>query len=192
MAKIKLIGNDGLLAEDSLKAASSRWRENHPGTFHGMFSLASGDPANHYVSNFHPADYSGSGEIEDFSEMFEGCEYLRRAPLFDTHNGKNFENMFSNCHNLVAIPAYDLSSAESLAGMVAGCGALTDFACVKIGASLDLSSCREMKHDALAKVIGNLAVAHGKGLVLRLGRNNLAKLSDSDIAEANGKGWTLC
>ena len=192
MAKIKLLGGDALTASDSLKAASGLWRERHPGTFHGMFSKSSGDPATDYVSDFHRADYSGSREIADFSAMFSGCEFMVRAPLFDTGNGVDFRDMFSGCLKLKYVPAYDLSKAENLERIVDGCGELVEFACVNIGASLDLSSCRKMDAKALRAVIGNLVPAHGKGKVLRLGPTNIAKLRPDDISLANEKGWTLC
>lgn len=180
-----------ILPDDAIRLASRRWRETHRDTFAGMFADEP-DSALRFLPDFSTGDFSGSGKVADFSRMFEGRDAMVVAPMFDTSKGEDFHDMFSGCSSLREIPALDLRSAKNLSGFVDGCGELEKINIINISASLDVSCCRKLSAKAIKRLFANLANAEGKGLILRIGGGNLAKVKAEDIAVATGKGWTVC
>jgi len=184
-----MASNRILLPPNPLAEASVKWRKENAGTFKGMFSDGP-DSVLSLVSDVGGCRFDGSESIKDFSEMFKGRKELSAAPLFDTGKGEDFSRMFAGCAKLKEVPAYDLKNAKSLSGMVEGCDSLIGFRCKNISCNLDLSHCPKLGKEALAEVISNLKESEGN--VLRLGEDNLKKLSQEDIDKAREKGWALC
>lgn len=184
-----MASNRILLPPNPLAEASAKWRALHAGTFKGMFSDGP-DSALSLISDLGGCGLIGSESIKDFSDMFKGRKELTAAPWFDTGKGEDFSHMLAGCAKLKEVPAYDLKSAKSLLGMVEGCDSLIGFRCKNIACSLDLSHCPKLGKDALAEVISNLKESDGN--VLRLGEENLNKLSQEDIDKAREKGWCVC
>lgn len=149
-----------------------------------------------------------------FIGIFQSCSKLTSIPAFNTSNVTSFNNAFYNCTALTTLPLYETGKVTNISNALYNCTALTTFGGFKdLGKGytqksnshythkLDLSYCQSLTHDSLMNVINNLydlnltyKVATGGTLYtqqLTLGATNLAKLTDSEIAIATNKGWTV-
>ena len=156
-----------------------------------------------------------TSEVSSASSMFYNCQSLKEIPQYDTKKFTTCSSIFYNCISLETIPKLDLSSCMSLGSdSFYNCSKLTNLGgFINLGKGytqkinnysnyiLDLSYCTELTHDSLMNVINNLYdlnltynVAGGGKLYtqsLALGRTNLAKLTEEEIAIATSKGWNI-
>lgn len=167
-----------------------------------------------YCSNLRefPALDLSSGT--NFEDAWYSCENLTKFSLLNVSNGTNFRNAWYYCHRLTEFPQLNLSkgtnfyqtwySCSSLTSLPAldlhngtnfdyawgSCSSLTTlggFGAIK--ENFDLSSCTKLTVESLMNVIDQAATVTGK--TMKLGSDNLAKLSDEQKAVATSKGWTL-
>ena len=156
-----------------------------------------------------------TSDVSTASSMFYNCQSLKEIPQYDTKKFTTCSSIFYNCISLETIPKLDLSSCMSLgSNSFYNCSKLTNLGgFINLGKGytkktnnysayiLDLSYCVELTHDSLMNVINNLYdlnltynVAGGGKLYtqsLALGRTNLAKLTEEEIAIATSKGWNI-
>lgn len=65
--------------------------------------------------------------IQNMSNMFGGCRYLKTVELLDTKNVTSFSRMFYNCTNIENIPQFDTTSVTDFSSMFGNIGSkLTD------------------------------------------------------------------
>ena len=145
---------------------------------------------------------------EELSQAFYGCSKLVAIPQYNTSKCTVFINAFDNCTNLTTIPELDFGLANNISGLVSTNTKLTTLGGFKdLGksystnwsenssyGSLNLSKSTSLTYDSLMNVINNLYDIASIGVSpqqLNLGAENLSKLSESDIAIANSKGWNV-
>lgn len=114
-------------------------------------------------------EYKGSPTITNY--MFQGCSSLKSINgfEFDFTNTIQFLQMFSGCSSIeeVRFKADTLNTTN-----------------------LDLTSCKSLSHDSLLSIV-NACAQTSETKTLKLGTDNLAKLSEEEKAIATNKGWTL-
>lgn len=143
-----------------------------------------------------PADIDFYG-LEDISNLFSECVNLEKIPSIDTSTVKAMQYLFYNCSSLVTIDAIDLSSITPQSGyenptsmMFKGCSNLKNITFYgSIPYNLDLSDCILLTHDSLMSAINALATV--SGYTLKVGTNNLNKLTQAEKEIATNKGWIL-
>lgn len=62
-----------------------------------------------------------TGNVQDFSNMFQECVKLTTIPALDTSKGTNFNSMFYKCYELTTIPALDTSKGTDFKSMFYQC-----------------------------------------------------------------------
>ena len=161
------------------------------------------------------APFIDTSKVSTAYSMFYDCQSLKEIPKYNTKNFTNCSSIFYNCISLETIPELDFSSCMLLgSSSFYNCSKLTNLGgFINLGKRytkktnndsayiLDLSYCTELTHDSLMNVINNLYdlnltynVAGGGKLYaqsLALGRTNLAKLTEEEIAIATSKGWNI-
>lgn len=175
-----------------------------------MYSMFSG------CSKLTSITFIGSTKnVTKMSYLFYGCKMLTTLPLLDTSNVSEMSFMFAQCSMLTEIP---LLNAEKVIYMGTGvfdnCNALESFGGLKdIGKAytsqttnksqyvIYLTESPKLTYESLMNVINNLYdlnlsynVANGGTLYtqqLRLGSQNLVKLTPEEIAIATNKGWNV-
>lgn len=133
---------------------------------------------------------------------------------WDTSKVTNTQNLFSTCPKLKDIIELNLSSSTNVYNVLYKCKVLENFGGFKdlgkgytqkssnyANYKLDLSTCTSLTHDSLMNVINKLYdlnltydVANGGTLYtqqLVLGVDNLAKLTEEEVAIATNKGWVV-
>lgn len=133
--------------------------------------------------------------VTDMQHMFYNCMSLVQLDLsnFNTHNVTNVTNMFNNCYCLYDL---DFSSLDTSAvtttpiKMFNNCFNLTNLKVGKIDKSFKFTSCDKLSHESLLNVIAALEPTETT-MTLTIGSKNLAKLTESEIAVATEKGWTV-
>ena len=71
--------------------------------------------------------------VTNTSYMFNGCQYLKSVPLFNTSNVTNANNMFDGCYLLTTIPSFDFGSVTSATNMFNNCYSLTSVPSLNFG-----------------------------------------------------------
>ena len=100
--------------------------------------------------------------------------------------------MFEDCTQLTTVPAYDVSNvggpgSMGFAGMFYNCRNLKSILMTNIGSSLEISDSTKFERSDLLVILNNLkTVTETK--TLRMGADNLAKLTEEDKAIATNKG----
>ena len=166
--------------------------------FSGCSGLTSLD-----VSNF------DTSAVTDMGNLFSGCEALTSLDLtnFNTSNVKYTNGMFIGCNALTTLnmKGCNLTNVTNTSNMFKGCGALTELRFTNYGdeswttdngdlPKMDLTNwgledCVNLSYDSLKSIIWSLNTDFSG--TCRIGIFNLKKLTDEDIAEAAGYGWTL-
>lgn len=131
---------------------------------------------------------------ESLIYCFEDCSSLAALTLPDGFGGvaTDLTECFYGCASLAELNLPDGFGAAALnADACFGrCFALKNITgAIRFPVSFDLSGCTKLTHDSLMNVVDGLVEVEGK--TLRLGTDNLAKLTDEEKAIATGKGWTL-
>ena len=164
------------------------------------------------LSNF---DTSG---VSSMQSMFNNCSKLTSLDLsnFDTINVTSIGYMFSACSRLTSLnlSSFDMSNVTYVANMFSSSSNLqnlqfgynlgkgyTEQTSNYANYTITLSSCTALTHDSLMSIINGLYdlnltydVANGGTLYtqkLVLGANNIAKLSEEELAICTTKGWSV-
>ena len=155
-----------------------------------------------------------TSNVTTMGNAFQACTSLTEIPQFDTSNVTTANATFYGCSSLITIPELDFGKVITVNSLFNGNTKLTTLGGFKnLGKAytqkttgysnyaLTLSACTALTHDSLMNIINNLYdlnvtynVAGGGTLYtqkLILGATNLAKLTDSEIAIATNKGWTV-
>ena len=72
--------------------------------------------------------------------MFQGCNNLKVAPLFDTSSVTSMGYMFANCEGLLSVPLYDTSSVTNMQNMFENCYSLESVPLLDTGSVTNMSS----------------------------------------------------
>lgn len=146
--------------------------------------------------------------VENFNGLFNNCSNLTSVPALDTSKATNIGYMFTLCTKLKSTFEINASKVTNVAGFVNYCSSLTEIGpLVNLGEaystsssenawgySLDLSYCKSLSHDSLVNLFNNLYDIASKGCnkqKINLGTENLAKLTQEEIAIATNKGWNV-
>ena len=151
--------------------------------------------------------------VTNISGMFSGSGLITAKGL-NTSKAQYINNLFASCENLEEIDSLECNNVTNIQNIIYNCSKLVNLGgFINLGKKytqkttnyihykLDLSYCTELTHDSLMNVINNLYdlnltynVAGGRKLYtqsLALGRTNLAKLTEEEIAIATSKGWNI-
>jgi hypothetical protein len=140
--------------------------------------------------------------------MFYGCSNLEYIPQYDFSNKTQVNEMFYTAYNLIEIPLLDFGNVKELNSLF---GYSNSYYKLKtlggfkdIGKSftstdssysqtLDISLLYELTNESIMNVINNLydLNLNGKWGKLSLGKKNLNKLTEDEIAIATNKGWIV-
>lgn len=137
-----------------------------------------------------------TSNVTDMSYMFAQCMSIKKLDLkhFNTSKVKNFNMMFDSCYSLYELDFSSLDTSAVTAGstinMLNACDNLTNLILGKITTNFKINNCNKLSHDSLINIIAALEPTDST-LVLTIGSNNLAKLTDEEIAVATEKGWSL-
>lgn len=157
--------------------------------------------------------YINIKNVTNISGMFSGSGLITAKGL-NTSKAQYINNLFASCENLEEIDSLECNNVTNVQNIVYNCSKLVNLGgFINLGKKytqkttnyssykLDLSYCTELTHDSLINVINNLYdlnltynVAGGRKLYtqsLALGRTNLAKLTEEEIAIATSKGWNI-
>lgn len=134
-----------------------------------------------------------TSQATDVQMLFYWAKQLTSAPTIDTRNAPSLYYMFGNSNNVQSIEKIILKDdgSQVVDGIFTGCHALKEvrFEGV-IGKALNVSSAKQLSHDSLMSIINALA-SGVSNITLTLGINNMAKLTDDELAIAYDKGWTV-
>lgn len=140
--------------------------------------------------------------------MFSRLEKITSLDLTTLNNSYSTMYMFDNCKALETLSAIDCSKNKECIGAFNNCNSLKNFGgMINLGQAysttvsannndyrLDLHYSTLLTHESLINVINNLYDIKTKGVKpqqLLLGLNNLAKLTEEEIAIATEKGWNV-
>lgn len=171
-----------------------------------LFSNCKG-PTTIDISNFN------TPSLVAISNMFAGCEHAKTIIFgngFVTRSVLNFSSMFSYCTSLetLDLSMFDFSTGNYMTNMFQMCESLKNLTFgINFGKgyetsesanysryTLDLSASTLLTHDSLMSVINGLYDIASAGVQtqqLILGTTLKNKLSASEIAIAENKGWTV-
>ena len=131
------------------------------------------------------------------NSMFSYCTSLVNLTLINAYSIMNASMMFSDCENLETVSGLgwsNLTSNSSTDMMFLGCSKLHDIGSLSgLAVNLNLAYSTAWSNAEMANLVASLddITWTGTSHTLKIGATNLAKLSQSDIADANAKGWTL-
>lgn len=130
-----------------------------------------------------------------FTGYFQDCTNLEEVTGTLESSPSNTSYMFSGCSSLKYINGieFDFTNTTNLTGMFSGCSFLEEIrfkADTLSITNLDLTSCKLLSHDSLLSILNSCAQTSDTK-TLKLGADNLAKLSEEEKAIATNKGWTL-
>lgn len=135
------------------------------------------------------------------NNMFDSCYSLTSVPTFNTRNVTNMNSMFLDCGRLKYVPAFNTGNVTNTEDMFNNCHNLTD-----IGGLIDLGKvsnlkitnmfrlCTTITRESCLNIFNNLydrAAAGYNVLTLKFEQQVLKRLTDTDIAIATNKGWTI-
>ena len=166
----------------------SNWKTSSVTTmvsmFQGCSSLTSLDVSNWKTSS-----------VTNMSDMFHGCSSLTSLDVsnWKTSSVTNMSDMFRMCSRLTSldISGWDVQETCVMDRLIYQMGSnFTNFKWSNWRHSFDISRVNTLTSECIKDLLANLATVTG-GQTLTLGSTNLAKLTESDIAAATNKGWTL-
>ena len=146
--------------------------------------------------------FPSTSTITDLARMFYGCSSLQSVDMsgWDTTNWAvtNLGNMFNDCYSLqsVDMSGWDTTNwaVTNLNYMFNGCYSLQ---VLKFGAktvwpalATQINNTSSLRHNSIVALFNALPTVT-TSVTLTLGKNNLARVSDDEIAIATGKGWTV-
>lgn len=126
--------------------------------------------------------------------MFNGCNNLVTAPLFNMNGVLFAGNMFTGCSNLETIPQYDFSTVKSVYRMLYSCSSLKNVPILNFGSltSFDslFESCSQLTNESLNNILASLLTATSYG-----GQQKLSSvgLSSTQATTCTGlSNWQAC
>lgn len=131
----------------------------------------------------------------DAQGIFSYCNNLVSIGRLVSSGVTHWNSAFAGCSKLVTIESIDLSNAKSVAYMFTNCSALTNLTINGTinTTSLDLSPCPLLTHESLMSVINALtnktSDTSSTVWTIKLGSENLAKLTDEEKLIMENKGW---
>lgn len=160
------------------------------------------------AQNYHYAFASGRFTDKNFNPKYpikcsDGTTPARyvfyNAPITDTKveivtNNNNANYMFSGASKTVNIRKFTVYETTELTGTFSGCSALTEIRIGgTIGPNISFAACSKLTHDSLISIINALKDYSGTTTTRTLTLHATAKkkLTETDIAIATEKGWTL-
>lgn len=146
--------------------------------------------------------------------FFQGCSSLITIPEIDTFKISSMNYMFQDCSSLTTLPLLNMEkitsinsafsktyNLENVLGFYALGKAYTSKTKNYSNYQLNLSDSTKLTHDSLMNIINNLydlnltyKVSSGGTLAsqsLKIGSENIAKLTEEEIAIATAKGWNV-
>ena len=143
-----------------------------------------------YCTNLTYAPLLNTAKVTSMRGMFYGCNKLISVPSYDTSNVKDMNSTFSMCSKLTTIPNLDVSNVTTFNSAFSLCSSLKSILMHGMKVSFDISPSARFEKSDLVTILNNLAVVT-TNQTLKMGSNNLAKLTDEEKAIATNKGWTL-
>lgn len=136
----------------------------------------------------------GMENVTVANNMFSNCYSLTEAPQMNTTNVTHMGNIFGGCVSLKTIPILDMGnvvmqSSDINLGLEQSVENLGGFRNLKY--SISLRNQVNLTHESLLNVVNTIATLTTETSYLRLGPQNLAKLSSDEIAIATRKGWNV-
>lgn len=143
-----------------------------------------------YCTNLTAPPLLNTAKVTSMRGMFYGCNNLISVPSYDTTNVRDMNSIFSMCQKLTTIPNLDVSNVTSFNSSFSQCSSLKSILMHGMKVSFDISTSTRFEKSDLVTILNNLAVVTTTQ-TLKMGTNNLAKLTDEEKAIATNKGWTL-
>lgn len=162
-----------------------------------------------------PGEYFGDNSIENLanmSKMFMGCTSLTdfnanylysmdqsyelvpdsRLPYWSGTSGvTDMSYIFADCISLTATPVFDCSACTNLTGAFRNCRSLGNIRMVNIKTDLDISDSHGFNISTLYKLIHTGLAEVEETKTLTVNGDTYEMLYESDIEDANAKGWTI-
>ena len=151
-----------------------------------------------------------TSDYTNFTQFCYGVMGLEEFPEIDTSNGQSFYRFIGDCPKIKRIPRFNFGKANSIDSMLYHGYSTINLDYMggfeNLGMAYDTSKSENnnnyrlvvsyfnLTHESLMNVINNLYDIKTKGVKpqqLILGSDNLAKLSEEELAIAQNKGWTL-
>lgn len=144
---------------------------------------------------------SGEPALTTMRGMFQNCSSLKGtsyvnpdgtsySTILNTANVTDMSYLFNGCSSLDVVPPFNCESCVDFSYAFKGCSSLEWVRLRNIKSSLDISASTKFTEERLVELIGNLQTVE-EPQILTMGQDNLAKLTEDEIAVANGKNWTL-
>lgn len=99
--------------------------------------------------------------------------------------------IFADCVSLKATPVFDCSSCTNLTGAFRNCRSLGNIRMVNIKTDLDISDSHGFNGSTLYKLIQTGLAEVEETKTLTVNEDTYEMLYESDIEDANAKGWTI-
>lgn len=173
---------------------------NVPNPFNNYLNAKAGDASRLFEgTDLTDADFNAISSGVDWSDVTMTDSMFRDCPMIENINfnaaPEDISDMFWGCENLETITGLDFVNVYSMEYVFYGCTSLRVIDIQNIMCSFDISVSTQFTTASLQTIINNLADLtedpEAPTATLTMGATNLAKLSQSDIAAANAKGWTL-
>ena len=155
-----------------------------------------------YCNSLQTIPLLDTSNVTEMEYCFYYCTSLKTIPQLDTGKAEYVNNMFGGCSALQSIPLLDFSNVKNISYFFgySNIATLTDLGGFK-NLKLDwkdnygLYLLPNLTYESIMNVINNLYnfVANGETTTrtLKINSNTYALLSESDIAVATAKGWTI-
>lgn len=157
--------------------------------------------------NNNTSTYGGSNSpvLSTIRGMFQNCSSLKGTSyvnpdvtsydttdttILNTKNVTSMSYLFNGCSSLDVVPPFNCESCVDFSYAFKGCASLEWVRLRNIKSSLDVSASTKFTKERLVELISNLQTV-AEPQTLTMGPDNLAKLTEDEIAVANGKNWTL-
>lgn len=159
--------------------------------FDRYMSMFDGCKSLKYVKNFVFKNTASNG-------IFLNCNLLEEISGKFESASPNYSYLLGNCNSLKRITGFEFDFSaileySGIQGMFGGCNSLEEVRFKENSLSttnLDLTSCKLLSHDSLLSILNSCAQTSDTK-TLKLGADNLAKLSEEEKAIATNRGWTL-
>lgn len=155
----------------------------------------------YFCVNTYSGSDSGEPALTTIQGMFQNCSSLKGTSyvnqdgtsydtILNTSNVTDMSYLFNGCSSLDVVPPFNCESCVDFSYAFKGCASLEWVRLRNIKSSLDISASTKFTRERLVELIGNLQTVE-EPQTLTMGPDNLAKLTEDEIAVANGKNWTL-
>lgn len=124
-----------------------------------------------------------------FYQFLYACRTLTEIPPLDTSKGISFRQMFDTCNALVTIPPIDFSNGTDFWG----CQSLKNISFIgTINANINFGHCISLSVESILNIFNALVdLSSTTSKTLTLGDTNLEKVTETQLAIAINKNWTV-